>query len=72
MLVLITASGERGLVAAASQARGAGVNVAAVLVGQARVFAPELRRAGAWVTEVGEAADLAAALDGSGAHAKRA
>jgi uncharacterized protein (DUF58 family) len=71
-LVVITAGGDRGLAAAASQARGAGVNVAAVLVGPAWVYAQDLRRAGTWVTEVGKASQLAAALDGSGAHAKRA
>lgn len=71
-LVLITASGDRGLAAAAGQARSAGVNVAAVLVGQARVYAHELRRGGAWVTEVGGAPDLRIALDGSGGHAQRA
>jgi hypothetical protein len=71
-LVLITASGDGGLAAGAGQARGAGVNVAAVLVGQARVYAQELRRVGAWVTEVGGTPDLGIALDGSGVHAKRA
>ncbi len=71
-LVVITAGGDRGLAAAASQARGAGVNVAAVLVGPARAYAQDLRRAGTWVTEVGVASQLAAALDGSGAHAKHA
>lgn len=71
-LVLITATGDRGLAAAVGQVRGTGVNVAAVLVGQARVYAHDLRRGGAWVTEVGGAGDLAAALDGSGAHVKRA
>ncbi len=71
-LVVITASGDRGIAAAAGQARRAGVNVAAVLVGQGRADAQELRRVGAWVTEVGGSADLAAALDGSGAYARRA
>lgn len=71
-LVLITATGDRALSAAAGQARGAGVNVAAVLVGQARMYAADLRRSGAWVTEVTDADALAAAIDGSGAHAQRA
>ena len=71
-LVLITASGDGGLAAAAGQARRTGVNVAAVLVGEARVYAQELRRVGAWVTEVGGIPDLGIALDGSGVHAKRA
>lgn len=71
-LVLITATGDPALSAAAGQARGAGVNVAAVLVGHARVYAADLRRSGAWVTEVADADALAAAIDGSGAHARRA
>lgn len=71
-LVVITAGGDRGLSAAASQARGAGVNVAAVLIGPARAYAHDLRRAGTWVTEVGDVSHLASALDGSGAHARRA
>ncbi len=72
MLVVISAGGDRGLAAAASQAQGAGVNVAAVLVGPARVSAHDLRRTGTWVSEIGDASQLAAALDGSGAHAARA
>jgi uncharacterized protein (DUF58 family) len=71
-LVVVTASGDRGLAAAAGQARGAGAAVAVVLVGQARVYAHDLRRAGAWVTEVERAADLDLALEGSGARAQRA
>ena len=71
-LVVISSCGDRSLAAAASQARGAGVNVAAVLIGPARVYAQDLRRAGTWVTEVGDISQLAAALDGGGAHARRA
>jgi uncharacterized protein (DUF58 family) len=66
-LVVVTAGGERALASAVTQARGAGVGVAAVLVGPARVYAPDLRRAGAWVAEVGRREDLSLSLDGSGA-----
>lgn len=69
-LVLVTAAGDRGLAAAASQARSAGVSLAAVLVGPARAYASDLRRAGASVTEVAEASDLTAALEGSVARAQ--
>ena len=69
-LVLVTADGDRGLPAAAGQARATGCGVAAVLIGPARAYARDLRRAGAWVAEVGEEADLAAALDGSVDHAR--
>lgn len=71
-MVVVTAVGDRGLASAAGQARGAGVNLAVVLVGQARAHAQELRRAGAWVTEVSGASDLAQALDGSARHAQHA
>ena len=71
-LVLVSASGDRGLAAAAGQARTAGVSLAAVLVGPARAYGQELRRAGVWVAEVTGASDLTAALDGSGARAQRA
>ncbi len=70
MMVLVTACGDRGLAAAAGQTRSAGVYLAAVLVGSARAYAADLRRAGASVTEVTGAADLTAALEGGGAHAK--
>lgn len=69
-LVLVSAGGDRGLASAASQAREAGVNLAAVLVGPARAFALDLRRAGASVTEVAGVWDLAAALEGGGARAR--
>lgn len=69
-LVLVTACGDRGLAAAAGQARSAGVHLAAVLVGAARAYASDLRRAGASVTEVAGASDLMAALEGGGARAK--
>lgn len=69
-VVLVSAGGDRGLASAASQARSAGVNVAAVLVGSARAYASELRRTGASVTEVAEASDLAAALEGGGVRAQ--
>jgi broad specificity phosphatase PhoE len=68
--VLVTAAGDRGLAAAASQARSAGVSLAAVLVGPARAYASDLRRVGASVTEVAEASDLTAALEGSVARAQ--
>lgn len=71
-MVIVTAHGDRGLAAAAGQARGSGCNVAAVLVGPARAYASELRRTGVFVAEIGDAAQLAGALDGSGAHAQRA
>jgi uncharacterized protein (DUF58 family) len=69
-LVLVTACADRGLAAAASQARSAGMPLAAVLVGPARAYASALRRAGASVTEVAGASDLTAALEGGGARAK--
>ena len=71
-LVIVTAVGDRALAAAAGQARNSGVAVAAVLVGQARSHAQELRRSGAWVATAGGFDDLEAALDGSGIHAQRA
>ncbi len=70
--MLVTADGDRGLAAAAGQARSSGCRLAAVLVGSDRARALELRRAGVWVTEVASAADLAAALDGRVAHARQA
>ena len=70
-LVLVSASGDRGLAAAADHARAAGVSLAVVLVGPARAYGQDLRRAGAWVAEVAGASDLAAALDGGGARAQR-
>jgi uncharacterized protein (DUF58 family) len=69
-LVLVTADGDRGLPAAAGQACAAGCGVAAVLIGPARAYAPDLRRAGARVTEVAAEDDLTAALDGSVDHAR--
>jgi hypothetical protein len=69
-LVMVSAGGDRGLAAAASQARAAGVNLAAVLVGPARAYASDLRRAGTSVTEVSGASDLAAALGGSRVRAQ--
>lgn len=71
-IVIVTAAGDRGLGAATSQARAAGISVAAVLTGSARAYGPELRRAGAWVTDVAGADGLAAALDGSTVNARRA
>jgi uncharacterized protein (DUF58 family) len=71
-VVIISATGDRGLAGAAGQARAAGVSIAAVMIGPARVYAQDLRRSGAWVTEAGSAGDLAIALDGSGAYAKNA
>lgn len=71
-VVIVSATGDRGLSGAAGHARAAGVSVAAVLIGPARVYAQDLRRAGAWVTEAGSAAHLAHALDGSGAYAQHA
>jgi uncharacterized protein (DUF58 family) len=65
-VVVVTAGGDRALASAVTQARGAGVAVAAVLVGPARVFAQDLRRAGAWVAEVTGPEDLAVSLDRSG------
>ena len=70
-VVLVSASGDRGLAAAAGQARAAGVNLAAVLVGPARAYGQEIRRTGAWVAEIAGTADLAAALDGSVGRAQR-
>jgi uncharacterized protein (DUF58 family) len=69
-LVIVSAGGDGGLASAASQARAAGVNLAAVLVGPARAYASDLRRAGAYVTEVSGASDLAAALEGSRSRAQ--
>ena len=70
-VVIVTACGDRALASSVTQARGAGIGVAAVLVGPARVYAQDLRRAGAWVADVGRPQDLSLALDGSGvAHAR--
>ncbi len=69
--VLVSASGDRGLAAAAGQARSAGVNLAAVLIGPARAYGQDLRRAGASVTEIAGASDLTLALEGRGARAQR-
>lgn len=68
-LVVVTAAPDRGLVAAAQQARSTGIALAVVSVGAARAMSGELRRAGAWVVDVEGRADLAAALNAGGRRA---
>ncbi len=62
-VVVVSSHDDRLLSGAAAAARGAGVNVAAVLVGPARGSAQALRRTGAVVAEVADRDHLATSLD---------
>ena len=62
LIVVVTSEPGPGLPSAVAGARAAGIAVAVVLAGRAAVAAPELERAGAGVTVVPQAADVAAAL----------
>lgn len=70
LIVVLTCGADTGLVAAAAQARGLGVGVAAVLAGPAAAAAPELAAAGVDVVVISRGDRIAAAL--SGAVAERA
>jgi uncharacterized protein (DUF58 family) len=70
VLVVVTSSGEPGgLAAAATQARGHGVGVVAVLVGPAAAGLPELARTGAEPVAIAGRGGVAAALSETGARA---
>ena len=62
LIVVVTSEPGPGLPSAVAGARAAGIAVAVVLAGRAAVAAPELEGAGAGVTVVLQAADVAAAL----------
>ena len=60
--MVVTSEFGSGLPSAVAGARAAGIAVAVVLTGRAAAAAPDLERAGAGVTIVPRAADVAAAL----------
>ena len=62
LIVVVTSESGSGLPSAVAGARAAGIAVAVVLTGRAAAAGPDLERAGAGVTIVPRAADVAAAL----------